>query len=294
MAWARYDDELSMNRKVGWLVAQGPTGVAALGLQLLANTWSRHEGLGGFVPEHQPGLLVGDVKLGRKLADLLERAEMFDITDGGWMLHDFDEYSDPNDDGKPAADRKREISAARAANGRLGGLAKAKQTASKPPSKPLAKAKQSSAPGPDPVPVPVPSADISDDDDSENTPDGLSSSDLATALATYLERSARHNTTPARWIQGTARNILAERRPELDQCIADGLTQRQAVMRLTGRAEPASQPDGRWHAHPHCPDCDGSGWASVGGNTFDACKCRQDRPHELPLATVHTLREAHG
>lgn len=144
----------------------------------------------------------------------------------------------------------------------------------------------------EPEEEPEPSAEISDDDDSENTPDGLSSSDLATALATYLERSARHNTTPARWIQGTARNILGERLPELDQCIADGLTQRQAVLRLMGRAEPTSQPDGRWHAHPHCLDCDGSGWMSVGNNTFDACKCRQDRPHELPLATVHTLREA--
>ena len=146
MAWARYDDALPINKKVGKLRAHKRDGIAALGLHLLANTWSRHEGMGGFIPDYQPDQLVGP--FGTKLAGILVAVGMFEPCDGGWIIHDYDDFSEPGDDGASAAERSRRISEARAEAGRKGGLAKAKQTASKR----LALLQQNPSPVPDPVP----------------------------------------------------------------------------------------------------------------------------------------------
>jgi hypothetical protein len=182
MAWARYDDELPMNKKVGALLADRVWGVAALGLHVLANTWSRHNGTAGMIPRHTPGQLVHDAKIGKRLADMLTTVGMFDIADGGWMIHDFDVYSDPNDDGRSAAEKKRDISAKRSAAGREGGLAKAKQTSGKS----LALPEQTSGPVPVPVPDPVPLVQVSDIPTSETTgPAGDNSDRRASALALY-------------------------------------------------------------------------------------------------------------
>lgn len=126
MTWARYDDEFPMNRKVGKLVAQGVAGVAAIGLHLLANTYARHNGTSGRIEDHVPQLLCGSQ--GRKLARLLTEAGMFDPhPSGGWTIHDYAEFHDPNDPepNRSAAERKRVLSEKRADAGRLGGLAKA-------------------------------------------------------------------------------------------------------------------------------------------------------------------------
>lgn len=133
MSWARYDDELPMNQKVGRLIGRGQVGLAALGLHLLANTWSRHNGTAGIIEAHVPNSLAGPQ--GRKLARLLAEVGMFDDrSDGGWEIHDFAEFHDPNDPepNKSAAQRKKELSKVRAEAGRKGGKAKAaKQTSSK-------------------------------------------------------------------------------------------------------------------------------------------------------------------
>jgi hypothetical protein len=152
MSWARYDDELSLNCKVGRLRALGVNGIAALGLHLLANTYCRHNGTGGHVDNHVPELLVG--KSGCKLAAILEQVGMFDVsTDGGWMIHNYDEYHDPNDPDpdRSAAARRRELREKRVEAGRLGGLAKASNAASKP----LAVLQQTSSPVPVPIPLPT-------------------------------------------------------------------------------------------------------------------------------------------
>jgi hypothetical protein len=148
MSWARYDDEFPMNKKVGRLIAHGKDGVAAIGLHLLANTYARHNGTAGVIEAHVPNLLIG--RSGNALAALLVEAGMFDHRDDGWEIHDFDEFHDPNDPdpNKSASDRKKELSEKRRAAGRAGGLAKGKQT----PSKPEALLQQTSSP--DPVPDP--------------------------------------------------------------------------------------------------------------------------------------------
>lgn len=161
MSWARYDDELSMNRKIGQLRARGMTGIAALGLHLLANTYCRHNGTKGIVDAHVPELLVG--RPGKKLAGVLADVGMFDARcDGGWIIHDYAEFHDPSDPepDKSAAQRKRELSEKRAEAGRLGGLAKAGNASSKR----VALPQQTSSP------VPVPSEQVSDTSTPVDTP----------------------------------------------------------------------------------------------------------------------------
>lgn len=153
MAWARYDDELAYNKKIARLRTKGQAGIAAIGLHLLCNTWARHEGTGGLIEAHIPGQLVGDNRLGKKLADLLEWAEMFDLADAGWSLRNFDEFSDPKDDGRPASEKKRDRRAVAQANGSKGGKAKAANTASKATDLLEGSLEQISTPVPDPVPV---------------------------------------------------------------------------------------------------------------------------------------------
>lgn len=158
MSWARYDDEFPMNRKVIKLVSEGQAGLAAIGLHLLANTWSRHNGTAGIIEAHVPGIIAGAA--GKRAAKLLAEVGMFDVIEGGYAIHDFAEYHDPNDPepNKSAADRKKELSEKRAEAGRRGGQAKAKQSQGfasvLPGSKTEANGWQTSSP--DPVPDPVP------------------------------------------------------------------------------------------------------------------------------------------
>lgn len=153
MSFAFYDDRLPNNKKVAWLVAQGVNGVAALGLHLLANTWSRHEGMRGFVPDYMPERLVG--RCAKKLVTLLVEVGMFDAADGGWTIHDYSQFG--RDDGTPVAAKVNQLSQQRAEAGRKGGLAKAGKTASnipsKPPSNDVATSEQTSSPKPLPLPV---------------------------------------------------------------------------------------------------------------------------------------------
>ncbi len=184
MPWARYDDELLMNRKVTALKAH-PAGLAALGLHVLANTWSRHQGTAGFIASYVPEQIGG--RQGSKLARLLETVGMFDPCDGGWMIHDFDEYTDPNDPDphRSAAERKREISEKRAAAGSLGGKAKAaKQTASKT----MALLEQTSGPEPDPVHL-ISSSDNTNPEDTGSSAPFATTMDRRRAVA---ERYALH------------------------------------------------------------------------------------------------------
>jgi hypothetical protein len=131
MTWARYDDELPYNRKVAWLRAHGVEGIAALGLHLLANTWSRHEGQQGFIPTYMPEQLTG--KPWAKLTALLVEIGMFEALEDGWMIKDYDEYGD-RDDGVPVSEKMARLSKVRAEAGRAGGLAKAGKRSSKPAS----------------------------------------------------------------------------------------------------------------------------------------------------------------
>lgn len=231
MSWARYDDELSMNKKVGRLRAKGVDGIAAIGLHLLANTYCRHNGTAGEVEAHVPELLAG--KCGPKLARLLAEVGMFDVTESGWSIHDFEEFHDPTDPdpNRSAADRKRELSEKRAAAGRAGGLAKA----GKDPSKPLANPGSATAsdlangwqnPSPGPGPDPGPTGVSTQQTDRLPTVAAVGQSVIEEALNLY----GKHvhdldpdgcTTTPARRIAGIARTAANERHGRIAQHMSE-------------------------------------------------------------------------
>lgn len=70
MAWVRYDDQFHTNAKVTAVIAENP---AALALHVLANTWTNGQKRLGFIPKHQPGVLVCDRSMGAEWAEVLVR-----------------------------------------------------------------------------------------------------------------------------------------------------------------------------------------------------------------------------
>lgn len=210
MSWAKYDDALPQNRKVSWLRAQGVNGIAALGLHLLLNTWSRHEGMQGFIPAYVPEQLAGrhSVKLVKLLAD--DGCAMLNTVENGWMINDYDDYGD-RDDGTPVDEKRARLSKVRAEAGRAGGLSKAARSSSKssplPDSKPPSKAKQSSSPVPVPLPKTVNSPTSAG---SGNAPAGFA----ASIVRAYVESAksvgvATPEESQAR-VERSARSLLSQ------------------------------------------------------------------------------------
>jgi hypothetical protein len=141
MAWVRYDDQFHGNRKVTAVIAESVDYVAALGLHTLANTWSNGTRWPGFVPRHQPNILVCDRERGAEWAAVLVRhrlwhdvAEMCDACQeeyadlpgdlDGFVFHNAKEYRPPARErttpGTPA-----DLSEKRREAGRAGGKASA-------------------------------------------------------------------------------------------------------------------------------------------------------------------------
>lgn len=307
MPWSRYDDELSMNKKIGRLLAKGEPGAAAIGLHLLSNTWARHQGTGGHIESHVPGQLVGNPRLGRKLAALLEEVRMFDVhAAGGWQIHDFDEFGDPNDPNpnRSTAERRREISEKRAEAGRLGGLAKAGKRSSNASGLPVANAEQTSSPGPDPEPVLA----TGTPDDDRHQPDATSSSldDTVELYADIVASYPRNQGKDLAWRRGVEANVRRERGAEIQRhlgmglaprAIAEILTGKQAPLELQGYPEPPM--------HPSVCHCEGRGngthagelsWDDNGRSYAAPCP-GPDHPHpqasyldSLPTADIIPIR----
>jgi hypothetical protein len=115
MPWARIDDSFHDNPKIVELLEEDG-GVAAVGLWLLCLTYChRHTrrkaaDLRGIVPHVQPRRMIGQGW--QPLADLLVKHKLWELVDGGWKIHDFDDPAYMPDD---------QLRAARAEIGRRGG-----------------------------------------------------------------------------------------------------------------------------------------------------------------------------
>ncbi len=164
MAWVRYDDGFYSHPKVTAVLAED---AGAIALHVLANTWSCQQRRPGFVPTHQPAVLVGKHK-GTKWAALLEQYGLWDRVEGGWEFHDHEQYrvKTRQTPGTPA-----DLSAKRAAAGRKGGQAaqQAKQQAKQSVEQTQASDEQHAATLLSPVvasneatPVPVPTTSARD------------------------------------------------------------------------------------------------------------------------------------
>jgi hypothetical protein len=116
MSWVRYDDGFYSHPKVGAVIHDDP---GALSLHVLANTWSCQQKRPGFVPTHQPAVLVGNKTRGAKWAALLELHGLWDRVDGGWEFHDHSDYRESSKRSTPGTPA--DLSEKRRAAGRKGG-----------------------------------------------------------------------------------------------------------------------------------------------------------------------------
>lgn len=138
MAWVRYDDQFHVNPKVTAVIAED---AAALALHVLANTWTNSQKRMGFVPRHQPGVLVCDRTQGTTWAKVLVRhglwhdrdndcaacrEEYADLPDDvdGFVIHNAKEYRAPARE-RLTSGTAADLSEKRREAGRRGGLASA-------------------------------------------------------------------------------------------------------------------------------------------------------------------------
>lgn len=176
MAWVRYDDTFYSNPKVTRAIAEDP---GALALHLLANTWTNAQKHPGFVPAHQPAILLCDRQRAADWAAVLVRSGLWHERDSlcaacaeeyadlpaeavGYVFHNAREYRAPARD-KTTPGTPAELSEKRRAAGRKGGLATAarREHEHHPEQANAANgaSKRSNSPAsgasPEPVPVPV-------------------------------------------------------------------------------------------------------------------------------------------
>lgn len=156
MAWVRYDDQFPINGKVTAVIADD---AGALALQVLANTWSNTTKFPGYIPPHQPGMLLADKALAAQWAAVLVRHGMFhergsecpeckeeyaglpEDKTAGWVIHNAKDYRPPARDrtspGTPA-----DLSEKRREAGRKGGRASAARRGTEGKQKPANEATQ--------------------------------------------------------------------------------------------------------------------------------------------------------
>lgn len=137
MSWVRYDDGFDSNPKITAVIADNP---AAIALHVLARTWTARQRHKGYIPEHQPGLLVCDKKLGADWAAVLLKHGCFHqrgrecsecrerIAMSGWptqpegfVFHQWWVYDPPARD-RVTPGTPEDLSEKRRAAGRAGGL----------------------------------------------------------------------------------------------------------------------------------------------------------------------------
>lgn len=177
MAWVRYDDQFPINPKVTAVVVEDP---GALSLHVLANTWSNTTKAPGYVPAHQPAILLCDRSLAEKWSDLLVRAGLWHVrgqecgdckveyaglsksqaNSGGWVFHNAKTYQAPARD-RTTPGTSADLSEKRRAAGRKGGHASAvKRSGQASEASGVSKISKCSSnsvsPDPDPDPVPEP------------------------------------------------------------------------------------------------------------------------------------------
>jgi hypothetical protein len=83
VTWVRVDEHFPNHPKV---LALGRDRLAGMGLWLIGLCYCNEYLTNGFIPEHM--LPVRSVKLARRLVE----AGLWDAVDGGYRMHDFDEY----------------------------------------------------------------------------------------------------------------------------------------------------------------------------------------------------------
>lgn len=134
MSWVRYDDAFYSHPKVTAVIAEDP---GAIALHALANTWSNTTKRPGYVPAHQPGVLLADKRRGSRWAALLvkhglwhrrgdecdtciEQCREWPEHEDGYVIHDWHRYRAPDRD-RTTPGTPSDLSEKRRQAGRKGG-----------------------------------------------------------------------------------------------------------------------------------------------------------------------------
>ncbi|MGH3499334.1 MAG: hypothetical protein ACRDQA_00295 [Nocardioidaceae bacterium] len=179
--WFKVDDSFHSHPKV---MATEP---AALGLWVVAGTWSSANLTDGFVPDYVlPRLAPDSATLARKLV----AAGLWTRTRGGYLFHDWNDY---NFTAEEVAERKR----LRAEAGRKGGQVRGSKR-----SKSQANAQANAKQKPSTVPVPEPEPSVSYETENPlNPPSG----------ETRPNRCERHKSRPKDWCDDCHKPPIARR-----------------------------------------------------------------------------------
>lgn len=118
MAWVKLDDAMPHHPKV---MAAGPQ---AFALDVAGICYSNKHATDGFIPAASLAAVYPALSNPKKWAAVLVEVGRWHVVDGGWRIHDVDDY-------QPTAADQKELSKKRAEAGRRGGLrsAKSKQVA---------------------------------------------------------------------------------------------------------------------------------------------------------------------
>lgn len=141
--WARIDDGWLTNPK---MAAAGKDGRA---LWIAGLLFATRELTDGFVPETALGLLCGSADVKKNAVKNLTTpwregaSPLWDLVDGGWMMHDYENY-------QPSGSKVKETREVRAEAGRRGGLASAAKRQAN------AQANEEQTPELNPTPFPFP------------------------------------------------------------------------------------------------------------------------------------------
>ncbi len=142
MPWFKVDDGLSSSLKTTRIPR--PRRAAAMGLWVLAGSWSARELTDGFIPAH----MVDELACTTESAEDLVAAEYWSTAEGGWQMADW-AVDQPT---RAETEEKRRKNAEKVAAWRLN-----RQRGNQPGSNQVTDAGTKQVANPAPVPVPVPS-----------------------------------------------------------------------------------------------------------------------------------------
>ena len=147
MPWVRLDDEFDDHPKVAelfLLAGDDQRAHAALGLHMLALAYCGRKMTNGEVSRALPSKLRGT----QAQVDLLVAAELWDLADDGWLIHDFLDYNPSREETEAA---RAELSKVRSEAGKRGAEARWGDGKN---GKLMASGRQRDSPEPEPEPVP--------------------------------------------------------------------------------------------------------------------------------------------
>lgn len=290
MPWIRLDDNFDQHPK---FVEAGPLGIAlwACALAWCNRTQDQHRSKGwpyGFIPTSKIRTLIdldgiswrgwsnglvgsADEATAIDIAEHLVEHDIFEPVDGGYLVHDYEEFQRP--------EHTLDVSVKRTEAGRKGGVrsgatrrAEAKPEANASPNH-EAKPEAFGQAKPKPVPDPV----ITDYDRQPTTPDPVDK--LSVVVIEAIKEYAEHlppprdgyRTNRRNWLRGVRRTTEHEQGPDLERHIAThpNATRADLIALLTGIPPTAPKPK------PDCPTCNGRGFTEPDDDgTVHPCQCR--------------------